>query len=155
MISTLISSTLVRDNLREVIFTITDDQALVHGPRIEFRPASEVVSDFLAAQVSAISISLRDGEIAQNISEIITLGKFATPRLRYSSAAQNFAALRLVYELSSRIEAVMIGDFLGSLTDAQLRTAFSMTQAQVTTLRANKLTPATTLADQIRASAGQ
>ena len=48
----------------------------------------------------------------------------------------------------------MIGDFLASLTDTQLRNAFSMTAGQVTTLRTNKLTPATNAATTIRATTG-
>ena len=152
--STLISATTIGDR-REVVFTITDDLGVVHGPRVEFRPPVEVVATFLAEQVAIMLVSLRDHEIAQNVGEIVTLGELAMPRLLYSTAAQNFTALRAVYQGATRIEAVMIADFLSSLTDAQLRSAFSMTQSQVITLRANKLTPAATLADQIRASIGQ
>lgn len=155
MISTLISS-LERDgNLREVVFTVTDDLGRVHGPRVEFRPIGETVATFLAGQVALIAAALRAYEISQNIAEIVALGELATPRLLYSTAAQNFAVLREAYQTAARIEAVMMADFLSSLSNAQLQAAFGMTAGQVTTLRTNKLTPAAALADQIRASAGQ
>ena len=48
----------------------------------------------------------------------------------------------------------MMGDLLATLTDAQLRTAFGITQAQVVTLRANKLTPASEAATAMRAMTG-
>jgi hypothetical protein len=113
------------------------------------------VATFLAGQVTLIAEALRAQEISQNIAEIVTLGELATPRLLYSTAAQNFAVLREAYQTAARIEAVMMADFLSSLSNAQLQAAFGMTAGQVTTLRTNKLTPAATLADQIRASTGQ
>jgi hypothetical protein len=48
----------------------------------------------------------------------------------------------------------MIGDFLSTLTNAQLQTLFSMTSGQVTTLRSSKLTPAASAAATIRAATG-
>jgi hypothetical protein len=153
--STLISSALIDAANREVVFTITDDLGRVYGPKVEKRPVAEAVTSFLAAQVADAAVGLREGEIGRNIGEIVSLGEGATPTLLYSTAAQNFAALRLVYQFATRVEAVMIADFLSTLTDAQLRTAFGMTQAEVVTLRANKLTPAAAVADQIRATVGQ
>lgn len=93
-------------------------------------------------------------EIIRNVSQVTALGSLASPRLVLSTAADNFAALRIAYQDATKIDAIMIGDFLNTLTDAQLRTAFNMTQAQVTSLRTNKLTPAANAASTIRASSG-
>lgn len=112
------------------------------------------VAAALAARVTALNASLVSAEIASNISRITTLGSLATVTLSYSTAAQSVAALRIAYAVSSQTQAVFIGDFLSSLTDAQLQTAFGLTQGQVTTLRTNKLTPAATQASALRAAVG-
>lgn len=138
-----------------MVFSITDDLGRVHGPRIEYRQVAENVASFLAAQVTTLALALRDGEIARNVRQVVTLGEEASPTLEYSTAAQNFVALREAYADATRFQAVMIGDFLNTLTDGQLQTAFGITAGQVTTLRTNKLGPAAALADQIRASTGQ
>jgi len=115
--------------------------------------------DDLNAALSAYAIilgnNLRDAEIAYNVLTIISVGSLASPTLVYSTAAQNFAALRAAYKDATQVQAVMIGDFLNTLTDAQLQNAFNLTAAQVTSLRTNKLQPAATLAAQVRATAGQ
>lgn len=97
---------------------------------------------------------LADQEIAENIAEVTRLGSLASPKFVYSTAAANASALRVAYATMTREDAIMAGDFLSTLTDAQLRNAFNITQAQVDTLRANKLTPAATLAAEIRAATG-
>lgn len=94
-------------------------------------------------------------EIAANIGAVLANGSLANPTFIYSTTANNLAALRAAYTDASRTDAVMIGDYLGTLTDTQLGNIFNMTQAQVTTLRTNKLTPAASLASSIRAAAGQ
>lgn len=109
----------------------------------------------LAAHAAQLTLKLSDDEIQENIAEVISVGSLATPSLIYSTAADNFSALRQVYLTATDRQAIMIGDFLSTLTDTQLRNAFNMTLAQVTTLRTNKLTPAATIAAQIRAAMGQ
>ncbi len=94
-------------------------------------------------------------EIERNIADVTANGSLATPVLVLSTAAANFAALRTAYQTATKVEAIMIGDFLSTLTDAQLQNAFSLTAGQVTTLRTNKLTPAASAAATIRAAAGQ
>ena len=108
----------------------------------------------MAARVARILEQLEAAEIEANVSAVLARGSEAVTSLDYSTAAQNFAVLRVAYQTATRVQAVMIGDFLSSLTDAQLRTAFSMTQTQVNNLRANKLTPAANLATSIRATTG-
>jgi hypothetical protein len=109
----------------------------------------------LSAYATLLVTVLREREIRRNIDAILDNGRLASYTLVHSTAAQNFAALREAYGSATRVEAIMIGDFLGSLTDGQLQTAFSMTAPQVTTLRTNKLTPATNAATTIRAATGQ
>jgi hypothetical protein len=108
----------------------------------------------LVAYAITLETGLEAAEIASNIQDVATNGSLATPRLLFTTAAQNFAALRAVYQFATQVQAIMIGDYLSARTDAQLQTAFSMTAGQVTTLRTNKLTPAASAAATIRAAAG-
>jgi hypothetical protein len=154
--STLISAVAARDAEREVIFTLGPDAAgLTHGPFIEFRPIADDVATFLAGEAVSLTQSLTDAEIASNIMDVATQGSLATPTLRYSTAAQNFAALRAVYQFATQLQSVMIGDFLNTLTNAQLATAFGITTSAAATLRTNKLAPAAAIATNIRANTGQ
>lgn len=108
----------------------------------------------MASRVASILAGLEVNEIESNIAAVLADGSLAVTVTNYSTNAQNLAALRAAYQTATRGEAIMMGDFLGSLTDAQLRNVFSMTQAQVNSLRASKLTPATTAANTIRTSTG-
>jgi hypothetical protein len=108
----------------------------------------------LLARVATIEASLRDQEIAANMASVVTEGRFAEVTLVHSTVAQNRAALREAYRSATRVEAIMIGDYLNSLTNAQLQSAFGLTSAQVNTLRTNKLAPAAANADSIRATTG-
>lgn len=107
------------------------------------------------ARVATINANLTASEIASNVAQVLLLGSLASPVLNYSTAAANFASLRTAYATATQVQAVMIGDFLSSLTDVQLETAFGFTLTQVTTLRSTKLTPAATAAATIRATTGQ
>lgn len=114
--------------------------------------------DLTAAMTSHavdLGIGLELAEVAANILGVTTLGSLFSPTFVYSTVAENVAALRLAYLTASRIEAVMMGDFLNSLSNLQIQNAFGLTAGQVTTLRTNKLTPAANLATSIRASTGQ
>jgi len=109
----------------------------------------------LAAYPAILLASLTAGEIANNLSQVVTLGSLATVQFVYSTVAQNVAALRVAYAVATQEQAVMMGDYLNTLSSAQLQAAFGLTAGQVTTLKTNKLTPATTLATSIRTAAGQ
>lgn len=102
-----------------------------------------------------LGVNLELGEVATNIAGVTTLGSMFSPTFVYSTVAENVAALRAAYLIASNFQAVMMGDFLSSLTNGQLQTAFGLTAGQVTTLRTNKLTPAANLAASIRATIGQ
>lgn len=108
----------------------------------------------LTAYAARLPGELRDNEIASNIDAVVSRGSLAGVTLQHSTAAQNFAALRQAYQTMTKTEAIFAGDFLSSLTSAQLQAAFGLTAGQVTTLRSNKLTPAAAAAATIRNSVG-
>lgn len=109
----------------------------------------------LAARAPQITQQLDDNEVAANVANIIANGSLATLTFSYSTATELRTAGRVAYATATLVQAVMIGDFLSSLSDAQLQNIFNMTAVQVTTLRANKLTLAAATATEIRAAAGQ
>lgn len=109
----------------------------------------------MAARALAITAALPAEEIADNLDAIAALGRFARVTLRHSTVAQNAAALRQRYRTAAELQALMIGDYLATLTDGQLQTAFGLTAGQVTTLRTNKLTPAAATAAALRLAAGE
>lgn len=109
----------------------------------------------LAAHATSLGADLQSAEIAANVASVEAVGSLASPTFVYSTAAQNIAALRAAYALATQTQVIMIGDFLNTLTVAQLENIFGMTAQQVAALQANKLQPAASLAASIRASAGQ
>lgn len=123
--------------------------------RVYLTTAGADINAALATFATQLALDIRDAEIASNVAQIVMLGSLASPTTVYSTGAQNFAGLRTAYQFATQTQAIMIGDFLSSLTDGQLQTAFGMTAGQVTTLRTNRLTPAANTASTIRAAAGQ
>lgn len=108
----------------------------------------------MAARVSDINAFLIANEIASNISAVVTLGSGASPTLVHSTVAQNAAALRAAYAIATNLQSVMVADFLNTLTNGQIATAFGITTGQAATLRTNKLAPAAALAASLHASVG-
>lgn len=142
-----------RDGRRWIAETHTDHLAVKHVVRW-LAAAGLDYAAIAAARAAQIEASLRTGEIEENIISILRDGRLAAISFVHSTIAANRSALRDAYTKATRVEAIMIGDFLGSLTDAQLQSLFSMTGGQVTTLRTSKLTPAATAATTIRATTG-
>ena len=157
--SALLSNTPVLDNLgtaykNRLVYTLLDDLSVLYGPFVDERPASEDPNTYLAGVVANLTPSLAAGELAADLVNIETDGSLATVSTKYATLAQIRTALRAAYAVATRTQAIMLGDFLSSLTDAQLQALFSMTQAQVTNLRSTKLTPAANAAATIRAATG-
>lgn len=117
-------------------------------------PGFDRVAAMLARAVPLYA-NRTEEEITQNIGNIISSGSLNNLTLKYSTRDENILALRQTYRNASKQDAVMIGDVLSTLTDAQLRNIFILTQPQVATFRANKLTPATNVAAAIRSSVGE
>lgn len=116
--------------------------------------SSENLQARLDAMIAAREATRVENEINFNINQVLANGSQAVIFVHQSTNAQNLAALRDAYRAATRLEAIMIGDFLSSLTNLVLMNILSMTNAQVNTFRANKLTPAATTAAAIRAATG-
>lgn len=117
--------------------------------------ASDDRTALMTNRVPLLNAQLTALEIANNLSAVTSLGSLASPTFVYSTAAQNVVALRAAYQAATDRQAIFIGDFLSTLTSGQLQAAFGLTAGQVTTLQANKLTPAAALAANLRTVVGQ
>lgn len=155
IVSSVIAATDTQKDGRKWVREVHTDQVGVQYVRNYLAQAADDLNAALAAYAVILASNINLAEIAQNVAAVLVNGSLATITLVYSTAAENRAAGRLAYQNATRTEAIMIGDFLSSLTDSQLQTIFSMTAGQVTTLRSNKLTPAATLAASIRSATGQ
>lgn len=132
----------------------TDLAGIIHDIVYSALAAADLIAAMNAHAVD-LGVNLELAEVAANITGVTTLGSLFSPTFVYSTVAENVAALRAAYLVATRVECVMMGDYLNTLTNVQLQNAFSLTAGQVTTLRTNKLTPAANLATSIRATTGQ
>ncbi len=156
IVSSIIAKDITTPSGRRWILEIhTDNLGIVYevwysAPNAQFGTAGP-----LATHAANLAADIASAEVALNIAGVLLQGSLAVPIFQYSTVAQNVAGLRAAYLTATKQDVIMIGDFLNSLTNAQLQTAFSMTAGQVTTLRTNKLVPAANLAASIRTTVGQ
>lgn len=151
--SSLIAEGAQADGRRWIAETHTDNIGLKYVIRYLADVGLDTAA-VLAARAITLASDIANAEIAQNVAAVVANGSLAVLTFNYSTALQGRNALRAAYLTATQVQAIMIGDFLSSLTDAQLQAAFSMTAGQVTTLRTNKLTPAASAAATIRATTG-
>jgi hypothetical protein len=154
IVSSVIVETDVQKDGRKWVHEVHVDQLGLKYERNYLAGAADDLNVALAAYAVLLANVIQANEINTNLGSVVGFGSLATYTLNYSTAAQNFAALRIAYHDATQTQAIMIGDFLSSLTDVQLENAFGLTQAQVTALRSSKLTPAVTAAATIRATTG-
>ena len=122
---------------------------------IEYGPVAALdYNAVMLARAGAIDAGKKDQEIRHNIASIMMYGSLAGTVFKYSTKADNIGPLREAYRSATREACIMIADYLATLTDAQLRSIFGKTQAEVTVLRTERLTPAIALANNIRAAGG-
>lgn len=155
IVSSIIQATHTQKDNRRWVIELHIDHVGVRYLRHYLAGILDNLDTALAAYAIVLASNINLAEIAKNIAFIVADGSLALVTFVYSTMAENRSALREAYRNSTRVEAVMIGDFLSSLTDGQLQTIFGMTTGQVTTLRTNRLTPAASLAASIRATTGQ
>lgn len=155
IVSSIIAATDTQKDGRRWVRELHTDQAGVQYLRTYLAGDKDDLNAAMSAYAVILASTINLAEIASNVAAVTANGSLATISLVYSTAAENRVAGRSAYLNAARQDAIMIGDFLSSLTDLQLQTIFSMTVGQVTTLRTNKLTPAASLAASIRAAAGQ
>ena len=154
IVSSIIADIAVQIDGRKWVRELHTDNIAVKWERNYLAGALDDLNAALAAYAVILAANITAQEIASNVSAVASIGSLAVPTFVYSTTGQNLTALRAAYAVSTQQQAIMIGDFLSSLTDGQLQTIFSMSGPQVTSLRSAKLTPAATLASSIRSASG-
>ena len=110
----------------------------------------------LSAYAAALPEMLKQAEIQKNIDLAKTQGSLAKPYITavHMTVQEGGAALRAYYKTAVEGEAILIGDYLNTVTDQQLMNAFQINATQAANLRANKLVPAASKAAAVRAETG-
>lgn len=152
--STTVSVGAQKDGRRWVQERFVDDQGVAYD-RSWLAEAADDLTAARLAYADQLAANFAQAEADRDLDRIKTDGSQAVVTLVWVTLASLRSALRQAYAVATRQDAIMIGDYLGSLTDNQLQALFGLTAGQVTTLRTNKLTPAASLATSIRAAAGQ
>lgn len=152
--SSILSDSPQRDGRRWIVAQFIDQIGQAYTQTYLAPNSGFDIATRLTADAATIDLQITLNEIAANINAIQTLGSLAAPTFVYSTVAANVSALRGAYQNATQVQAIMIGDFLNSLTNGQLQTAFGMTTLQIVSLRLNFLTPAANTATTIRASTG-
>lgn len=123
--------------------------------RFYLAPVGTDKAAHLSGLANGVLDELAQNEINANVLLAATLGSAATLSFVYSAATDNAAAIRVAWQSAVKIEAIMLADYLGSLSNAVLVVVFGFTLAQVLALRTNVLTGAASVANAIRNAAGQ
>ena len=122
-----------RDGRRAVREHHTDHLGVVHAVSYLAEAAADVQTA-LAARAPQITQVLADAEIARSMSAIYD-GNFAAVTAQHATLADIRAAIRVAYQTETGERIGRLAGFLLTLTDAQLRTLFNMTQTQVNQLK--------------------
>src|SRR4051812_30602330 len=105
--STIIEDAAQRDGRRWIGERHVDDLGLVYVFRYMV-PAVFDAAAALAARAVQLAADLKASEIARNIDAIKADGSLASYSLLWSTAAENFAALRGAYQAATRTEAIFM-----------------------------------------------
>lgn len=115
-------------------------------------------ADDLVAAMNTHAVNLGSDlatkEVAANMSRAMTLGRFAVNVTKYSTAAQNVAALTAAWPTLLNVQAIFIGDYLNTLSDAVLQSVFGWAPAYEANIRTTYLIPYAAMADNIRNATG-
>lgn len=116
------------------------------------------VGDDLTAAMNAhaadLGANLAAQEVADNMNRAMTLGKFANNVTIYSTPAQNTAALNAAWPNLLNVQAIFIGEYLNTLSDAVLEAVFGWTPAHTASVRSTFLVPYASMAASIRSATG-
>jgi hypothetical protein len=152
--SQIVSAVVQRDGRISVDTNHTDNFGAVWWI-VKFVPGGTDLNAMLSADASDLLQRLQFGEIKDNVDQIELVGSIAVLANTYSTLPQTATAARNSYQGATQQQAIMIADWMNTLTDTQLMNLFNMTQTQVTNFRNNKLIPAANTAASIRGAQGQ
>lgn len=155
IVSSTFTSFVQKDGSKTVHEVHTDLIGLTHDI-VYTAAAGDDLNAAMATHANNLGNSLANNEVASNLSNAETLGKNANGInvTIYSTAAQNIAALTAAWPTMLNIQAIFVGEYLSTLSDAVLQSVFGWSPAYEQTVRTNFLTPYATLAASIRTATG-
>lgn len=121
------------DGRRAVREHHTDHLGVIHAVSYLAEALADVQAA-LTARVATLTQALADAEIARSLSFIYE-GNYAAVTAQHATLADIRAAIRAAYQTETGERIGRLAGFLLTLTDAQLRTLFNMTQTQVNQLK--------------------
>ena len=133
MTSLIISDTIQIDGRRHIIERHVDDFGITHD-YFYMAESNTDVNAIMTARVATLEAQLVEADIQLNIQRILE-GNYGEVINKYATLTDIRAALRNFYQTATREEVGRMAGFLLTLTDAQLRTLFNMTQSQVNQLK--------------------
>lgn len=142
------------DGRRRVLEQHTDSLSRVYNVSYLAAPGADA-NAALAARVVLLEAALKEAEIEANIARALD-GETSGFSLEWSTANENYAALRQLYSTLTSWELIIIGHVLHhqSLSDALIRNLFGVSQAQVQGIR-DRLEAKDTLYHAILAEVGE
>lgn len=121
------------DGRRYVTERHVDHVSVIHWIRYMAEVGADVLATALA-RASQLNQNLIDQELSKDIAAILD-NRYADVTAQYAAVADVRAALRAFYQTASGQDVGRMAGYLLTLSDAQLRTLFNMTQGQVDTLK--------------------
>lgn len=123
------------------------------------RCSGPVPADVDAVTYKNLQIPAREAgrvqlEMQTNLAAIIDDGPNATVKFDASTAVETADFIREHYQQAEREEAIAVGAYLDTLTDAQLKNAFGITQTQLDNVLRPKISRAATIWADIDAEVG-
>jgi hypothetical protein len=155
-------------NIISSTFTITgipaDGTRIVHEIHIDLdrfahdivytAPAGSDLAAAMADHATSLGADLAAQEVVANMNRAMTLGRFAANVTHFSTPAQNTAALTAAWPTLLNVQAIFIGDYLNTLSDAVLQAVFGWAPAYEANIRTVYLVPYAAMADSIRNATG-
>jgi len=131
--SVIVEDAVQVDGRRHCAERHTDHLAVQYFVRYMAEVGADVAAA-MAARVPQLDAQLVEQELQKDLALILS-GNYAGVTAQYAAIADVRAFLRAFYQTATGEQVGRMAGFLLTLTDAQLRTLFNMTQTQVIQLK--------------------
>ena len=117
-------------------------------------PSGEDAATNLSSLIAGREQGRVRSEILANLREIVVNGPDAQITLNASTASDNATFIREHYAQAEKGEAIAVGAYFNTFSDAQLKSVFGITQTQLDNTLRPKISRAATLWADLKAEAG-
>lgn len=153
IVSSVLSAAVQSDGRNQVHEVHTDLVGLTHDLSYLANVGADLNAN-LVLHATNLGNDLANAEIANNLNNAMTLGAGAVGlnKTIYSTAQQNTAALTAIWLSLLNTQAIFVGEYLNTLSDAVLQAVFGWTPAHEATIRSTYLVPYAAMAANIRSA---